>query len=149
MAKVSTYLNFSRQTKEAFELYKKVFKTEYLGIFTMRDAPAESGQPEIKEEDKGLIMHVALPILGGYVLMGTDAPACMGSDISFGNNISINLEPDTLEEAQRLFGELSDGGVVHQPLEKSFWGAYYASFSDRFGVNWMINCELEGLESFI
>lgn len=143
MSKVSTYLNFSRKTREAFEFYKSVFQTEYLGLFTMGDAPNESGQPEIKEEDKDLIMHVALPITGGHVLMGTDAPECMGVTINTGNNISINLEPDTREEAQRLFSELSKGGTVHQSLEESFWGSYYASFVDRFGINWMINCEIK------
>lgn len=51
----------------------------------------------------------------------------------------INLEPDNLEEAQRLFTALSAQGEIEMPLQEMFWGGYYAGFTDRFGINWMIN----------
>lgn len=80
MASVSTYLNFPRQTEEAFNFYKSVFGTEFSGDGIQRFSvvPPQEGQPPMKEDDKNLVMHVGLPILGGHVLMGTDAPESMG-----------------------------------------------------------------------
>jgi PhnB protein len=141
MARVSTYLNFERETEEAFNFYKSVFKTEFEGeISRMGEAPPQEGQPPLPEEDKNLVMHVQLPILGGHILMGTDAPESMDFKVNFGNNVYINLEPDTREEADRLFKELSDGGKVEMEMQDMFWGDYFGSLVDKFGVSWMINC---------
>ncbi|MDX9883986.1 MAG: VOC family protein [Prolixibacteraceae bacterium] len=144
MATVSTYLNFSRNTEEAFNFYKSVFGTEFMGtgIMRFRDIPPtnenDSSQPEGEEGD--LVMHVSLPILGGHVLMGTDAPESMGFKVNMGNNVYINLQPDTREETRRLFHALSEGGTVEQDLQDMFWGDYYGSCRDKFGVQWMFNC---------
>jgi PhnB protein len=140
MARVSTYLNFPRNTEEAFLFYKSVFGTEFLGPIMRMGGNPSDGAPQIAEEDKNLVMNIALPILGGHVLMGTDAPESMGFKLNTGNNIHINLEPDTLEEAERLFAALSEGGKVGMKLEKMFWGAYFGSLTDQFGIQWMINC---------
>jgi PhnB protein len=141
MASVSTYLNFPRNTEEAFLFYKSVFGGEFKGeVMRMGDMPAQADQPPIVAEDKKLIMHIALPILGGHLLMGTDAPESMGMKVAFGNNIYINLEPDTRVETDELFKKLSDGGKVEMPLEEMFWGDYFGSCTDKFGVRWMFNC---------
>jgi len=140
MARVSTYLNFSRHTEEAFVFYRKVFGTEFTGpIHRFADIPPAPDQPPMAEADKHLVMHVELPILGGHILMGTDAPESMGFKLAIGNNSYINLEPDSRAEADRLFEALSAGGKVEMPMQDMFWGAYFGSFADRFGVNWMIN----------
>ena len=141
MARVSTYLNFPRITEEAFAFYQSVFKTEYVGhIARFGDIPASTDCPAAAEADKNLIMHIALPTLGEHVLMGTDSPESMGFSCTPGNNVHINLEPDTREEADRLFTSLSAGGKVEMPIQDMFWGAYFGSFSDKFGINWMVNC---------
>ena len=141
MARTSTYLNFTRNTEEAFTFYKSVFGGEFIGgINRLGDAPHQEGQPEISAEDKNLVMHVELAITGGHSLMGTDAPESMGFTLNQGNNVYINLEPDTKEEAGRLFNSLSAGGKVEMPLQEMFWGAWFASFKDKFGVTWMVNC---------
>lgn len=141
MAKVSTYLNFANQTEAAFEFYKSVFGTEFQGgMMRFKDVPGQDDMPPMTEEDLNLIMHVALPILSGHVLMGTDAPECMGFSVNFGNNVHINLEPDTKAETTRLFTALSEGGKITQPLADQFWGAYFGSCTDKFGVHWMFNC---------
>lgn len=141
MAKVSTYLNFPRNTEEAFNFYKSVFGTEFIGdIQRMRSVPQQEGQPPMKEEDKNLVMHVALPILGEHVLMGTDAPESMGFKVNFGNNVYINLEPDTRKEVDRLFKALSAGGKVEMEPQEMFWGDYFGSCTDKYGVQWMFNC---------
>lgn len=141
MAKVSTYLNFPRNTEEAFNFYKSVFGTQFIGdIMRMGDVPSADGVPPCAEGDKNLVMHVELPILGGHVLMGTDAPESMGFNLNFGDNVHINLEPDTRKETKRLFDALSEGGKVTMELQDMFWGDYFGTCVDKFGVNWMFNC---------
>lgn len=142
MARVSTYLNFPRNTEEAFNFYKNVFGGNFMGeIARFNSVPPQDGAPPMAEADKNLVMHVALPILGGaHVLMGTDAPESMGFSVNFGNNIYINLEPDTRAETRRLFNALSAGGKVEMELQDMFWGDYFGSCTDKFGVQWMFNC---------
>ena len=142
MARVSTYLNFPRNTAEAFTFYKSVFGGEFNGpgIYRFRDIPPSPDSPPIGEEDKDLVMHVELNLPGGHVLMGTDAPESMGFIVNFGNNVHINLEPDTRAETERLFKALSEGGKVTMPLQDMFWGDYFGSCVDKFGVQWMFNC---------
>lgn len=141
MARVSTYLNFPRSTEEAFVFYRSVFGGEFNGpVHRFGEIPPAPGQPPMPEADRNLVMHVELPILGGHVLMGTDAPESMGFTVTPGNQVHINLEPDTRAEADRLFAGLSAGGKVGMPMQDMFWGAYFGSCTDRFGVQWMVNC---------
>jgi len=141
MARVSIYLNFPRSTEEAFLFYKSIFGGEFTGGITrMGGDTAPEGMPPLDEADQKLVMHVELPILGGFVLMGTDAPESMGFKLNQGDAMHINLEPDTLEETQKLYDALSAGGNISEPLKKEFWGAYYGSCTDKFGVQWMFNC---------
>ena len=141
MARTSTYLNFKRNTEEAFTFYKSVFGTEFVaGISRFGDIPVEEGQPAMPDDDKQLVMNVQLPILGGHLLMGTDAPESMGFQLNQGNNVYITLDPDTRAEADALFAALSAGGKVEMALQEQFWGDYFGSLIDRYGVQWMINC---------
>lgn len=141
MASVSTYLNFSRNTEEAFTFYKSVFGTEFEApISRFSDIPPHEGMPTLADEDKNLVMNVSLPILGGHKLMGTDAPPSMGFTVTPGNNVYINLEPDTRGETDRLFAALSQEGTVEMPLQEMFWGDYFGSCKDKYGVLWMFNC---------
>jgi len=141
MARVSTYLNFPRNTEEAFNFYKKVFGGEFVGgISRFSEIPPTEGMPPLPDADRNLVMHVVLPILSGHQLMGTDAPESMGFKVNFGNNVYINLEPDTRKETKRLFRELSAGGKVEMELQDMYWGDYYGSCKDKYGVQWMFNC---------
>lgn len=142
MASVSTYLNFAGNTEEAFNFYKTVFGGEFFAgkITRFSDIPVAPGQPPINEADKNLVMHVELRILDSHSLMGTDAPESMGFKVNFGNNSFINLQPDTREETKQLFDKISDGGTVGMELQDMFWGDYFGSCTDKFGVQWMFNC---------
>lgn len=141
MAKISTYLNFSRNTEEVFNFYKSVFGGEFLGgkIHRFGEIPPMEGVPPIAEADKNLVMHIALPILGDHLLMGTDAPESMGFKVNQGNNVYISIHTDSRLQADDLFAKLSAGGEVEMPMQDMFWGDYFGSFSDKFGIKWMIN----------
>lgn len=142
MSSVSTYLNFERNTEEAFNFYKSVFGGEFFGqgIMRMGDVPPQEGMPPMAEEDKKLVMHVELKILNNHSLMGTDAPESMGFKLNKGNNMHINLQPDTRKQTKQLFDALSKRGQVSMELQDMFWGDYFGSCTDQFGVQWMFNC---------
>ena len=141
MSRVSTYLNFPRSTEQAFEFYRSVFGGEFIfPIQRFSSIPPMPGQPPMAEADKNLVMHIELPILGGHILMGTDAPESMGFTLTQGNTMTINLEPDTRTETDKLFKALSNGGKVEMPLMDMFWGSYFGTLVHSFGVRWMFNC---------
>ncbi len=141
MARVTTYLNFSRNTEEAFNYYKSIFGGEFAGngVNRFSDIPQTEGMLPIADHDKNLVVHVELNLPGEHVLMGSDAPESMGFKLNFGNNMFINIEPDSKEETKKLFTALSSGGKVTMELQDTFWGAYYGSCTDKFGVQWMFN----------
>lgn len=142
MASTATYLNFVDTTEEAFGFYQSVFGGEFEGpIHRFSDVPPAEGMPPLADADKNLVMHICLPILGGHKLMGTDAPASMGFHVNPGNNVHISLHPDSREETKRIFDGLMAGGTIEMPLQDMFWGAYYGSGRDKFGVQWMVNFE--------
>ncbi|OEC86809.1 VOC family protein [Acinetobacter sp. YK3] len=141
------YLNFKGQTEQAFNFYKSVFGGEFAMLSRYGDMPPTEGIT-LSDADKNLILHVSLPINEFTVLMASDVndQFCTPHSVfTQGNNhyISINLDPDELEDAQRLFDALSVNGQVEMPLEKTFWGALYGAFTDQFGIKWMINCQLD------
>lgn len=140
-ARVSTYLNFPGNTEEAFNFYKSIFGGEFhgKGIQRFEDIPASAEHPPLSEEIKKMILHVELSILGGHIIMATDAPESMGFTLNSGNNTHINLEPDSREETKRLFDALSEGGNITMPLKDMFFGAYYGSCTDKYGINWMFH----------
>ena len=140
MARVGTYLNFMGNTFEAFEFYRSVFGTEYIGpVMRMGDVPSDPNHP-MPESVRNAIMHIELPILAGHVIMATDMIESMGHQLRIGNNTTIVLEPDTRAETDRLFAALSVDGTDVNPMTDMFWGAYWGTCLDRFGVRWMFNC---------
>ena len=136
MATMHPYLNFLGNTEEAFLFYKSVFGGEFATFQRFSDTPHGA---ELPEADRGKIMHVSLPIAPGYELMGTDALESMGHKLVVGNNTYITINPDSEEDANKIYQGLSAGGTIEMELQKTFWGAYYGSFADKFGVQWMIN----------
>ena len=134
---LNTYLNFDGNCREAFDFYRSVFGGEFMILQTFGDAPSEYQPPE-DEQDK--VMHVSLPI-GDNILMGSDIPSNMGMTLVSGNNFSISVSPDSRDDAGRLFAALSDGGTVTMPMQDMFWGSYFGSCADKFGVNWQVNFE--------
>ena len=140
--RTSTYLNFPGNTEEAFNFYKSVFGGEFSGKGIQRfgDIPASAGHPPVQDNIKKMILHVELTIIGGHVIMATDAPKEMGFTLATGNNMHINLEPETRDETKRLFDALSSGGKVTMDLQDMFFGAYFGECTDKYGINWMFTC---------
>jgi PhnB protein len=138
MATINPYLNFKGNTEEAFNFYKSVFGGEFATVMRFAEAPGCDEMP-IAEADKGKIMHIALPIGKGDVLMGTDALESMGQNLTEGNNYSISYSSDSRAEAERIFGALAEDGKIEMPLQDMFWGGYFGAFQDKFGVRWMVN----------
>jgi len=136
MPSINPYLNFPGTTEEAFNFYKSVFGGEFAMLQRFKDTPDAD---KIPEDARDKIMHVALPIGKGNVLMATDAPESMGFSLINGNNFYICISPDSKEEADRLFNGLAEGGKISMPLQDMFWGAYYGDLTDKFGVKWMVN----------
>lgn len=140
MGTVSTYLNFRKETEEAFNFYKQVFGGEFMGeIMRFGDMPPNEQSAPIPDDVKNLVMHMSMQIMGNHMLMGSDAPEGFGFKVNPGNNVYIMLSPDSKEETTRLFKALSEGGVVEMDLADTFWNAYYGSCKDKFGVQWMFN----------
>ncbi|WP_221391778.1 VOC family protein [Dyadobacter sp. NIV53] len=138
MAVSNVYLNFPGNAEEAFDFYKSVLGGEFHMVQRFGDTPHGDQLPE---EEKKKIMHISLPIGAGTMIMASDAIESMGQKLTIGNNFYICLSPDSEEDADQIFNGLSAGGKVEMGMEKTFWGAYFGSFADKFGVHWMVNYE--------
>ena len=132
---LDTYLNFNGNCREVFEFYRVVFGGAFTVMQTFRDGPSDMG---VVEEELDQIMHVSLPV-GTSVLMGSDIPSQFAQPPVIGNNILISISLDSKQEADRIFAELSEGGSVSLPMQDMFWGSYFGSFTDKYGINWQIN----------
>lgn len=136
MPKLNSYLNFDGKAEEAFTFYQSVFGGEFVGgVMKMGNAP---GTETLSEDEKNRVMHIALPI-GKDLLMASDIVPSMGHKLNQGNGNYISIFPESREEADRIFNALSADGEIEMPMEDQFWGDYFGSFKDKFGVCWMIN----------
>jgi len=134
---MNPYLSFNGQCEAAFKLYEQVLGGQLGDIFRYAGTPLAH---EVPTDWQDKVMHGSVTI-GGQVLMGGDvAPDRYEAPMGF--SLSIQLKDAT--EAERIFGELSQGGRVVMGLEKTFWAERFGMVIDRFGIPWMINCEGSG-----
>ena len=138
MASINPYLVFNGNCEEAFLFYQSVFGGEFPYVGKFKDMPQAEGKPALSEEEGNKIMHVTLPIGDGSILMGSDISSASG-DVVFGQNISLSINAQSKDEADKLFNGLSAGGTVTMAMNQTFWGAYFGMFTDKFGINWMVN----------
>lgn len=142
MTTINVYLTFNGNCKEAFDFYKSVFGGEYPFVGHYKDMPP-SDDYKFSAEESERIMHISLPISKETVLMGSDTGGEWAAGFTQGTNFSISINTDNKEEANRLFGGLSDGGNVTMPMNDTFWGDYFGMFTDKFGINWMVSFNAE------
>lgn len=140
MSALHSYLTFNGNCEEAFEFYRSIFG----GVFTYKskfgDFPSENADRKLQEVDKNRIMHISLEIAPGVILMGSDTTSEHG-DVIFGQNISLSLDLDSKEEADKIFQGLSFGGNITMSMTNTFWGAYFGMLTDKYGFHWLINYE--------
>jgi len=136
MATLNPYLNFNGNTEEAFNFYKSIFGGEFALVQRFKNTPEAD---KIPPQDQNKIMHIALPIGKGNILMATDALESMGQKLKPGNNFHLSFSADSEVETEKLFKGLSSDGQVMVPLSKQFWGAYFGMCTDKFGVQWMVS----------
>ena len=134
---LNTYLHFNGDCREAFEFYRSVFGGDFEILQTFGDGPPGMG---VSDEESNNILHVSLRV-GVSMLMGSDVPAAFGPPPNKGNNFSISYDAQSKKETDDLFAKLSEGGVATMPPQDMFWGAYFGSCIDRFGISWMVSCE--------
>jgi PhnB protein len=140
MSRVNTYLNFMEKTEEAFNFYKKIFKSEFTSLTRMGDMPTPEGAPQLSDREANLIMNIQMPITNGHVLMATDMISSMGHSVQVGNNVTISLDLDSAEEAEGIYNQLLDGSAENSgPLAQMPWGALWGSCQDKYGIRWMIS----------
>lgn len=136
--KIHPYLNFDGTAEEAFNFYQSVFGGEFKDKNRMAEAP---GGDKLPENEKNRLMHISLPIGDGIFLMASDILPSAGHKLNMGNQTYVLLNFKDRTEADRLFRSLSEGGEVEMDIQNTFWGAYFGSFVDKFGIRWMINCD--------
>lgn len=148
MTTVNIYLTFEGNCREAFEFYKSVFGGNFQYVGTFGEMPPQEGMPPISDDFKDKIMHISLPISKETALMGSDTGGEWAQNLKQGNNFTISVNTDTTEEADRIFNALANSGNITMPLAKTFWEAYFGMLTDKFGINWMVNCELASHKKF-
>jgi PhnB protein len=132
-----TYVNFPGSCEEAFSFYEASLRGRLGEIFRYAGSPM-ADQVSANWQDK--VMHGSMTV-GENALMGSDvAPDRYEQPQGF----SLSLQLDDTAEAERMFGELREGGRIVMPLEQTFWAARFGVVVDRFGIPWTINCEGSG-----
>lgn len=135
MLSANPYLNFMGNAEEAMTFYKNIFNGEFTLLHRFKDLP---GSEKFPPADLEKVIHISLVFGKGIVIMATDTLEAM-DPLTFGNNNHIHLFAESEAEADNAFTQLSVGGKVDMPMNKTSWGAYFGQCRDKFGVSWMIN----------
>lgn len=139
MPSINPYLTFLGNCEDAFNHYKSVFGGEFTYVGRFGEMPPQEGQPAMSDNDKNKIMHISLPIGNDTILMGSDTGGEWAPQTVIGNNITMSVNADSKEQADRFFNQLSDGGRQTMPMNQTFWGDYFGMCTDKFQINWMIS----------
>jgi PhnB protein len=139
MAHINPFIHFNGNAEEAFKFYKSVFGGEFRAISRFTDISSEDYPIPENEADK--IMYIALPIGKSSLLIGSDTPESMGRHNENETRSKISISAESIEEAEKLFHGLSEGGTIEIPLTLSPSETYFAMFRDIYGIEWIINFE--------
>lgn len=134
--RLSTYLFFNGNCEEAFRHYEKVLGGKIIAMMPHEGTPAEA---QTAPEWQKKILHACLEI-DGQMLMASDAPpAHSGGPMQ---SVAVSVNVPTVEEAERIFKDLSDGATVTMPIEETFWSPRFGMLTDRFGTHWMVGADM-------
>jgi PhnB protein len=134
---INVYLNFDGNCREAVDFYREVFRVEAQPIMTYGEGPGDPAYP-VPEEAKDRIMHTFLNIHGMQLMFSDSWP---GAELVFGNNMTMTIVDKDIEEINRLYEALKEGGKIEMEMQEVFWSKAYASVIDRFGVGWQLSHE--------
>lgn len=137
--KLTPYIHFAGNAREALEFYKNALNGEIVQIGTYGESPVPSD-----EDYKDKVMHARL-VFDGNMIMLSDV--FKGQQVSTGGNIQLSIQMDDVNKMDEVFKRMAEGGKVTMELQDAFWGARFGMLQDRFGINWMFNCELKKAES--
>ena len=132
--KLNTHINFGGQCEAAFRFYERCFSGKIVTMLKWGDSPMAN---EVPPEWSDKICHATLTIEGSE-LAGADVPPEQYEDP---RGFQVLLGIDIPEDAERVFNELAEHGLVKMPLQKTFWAVRYGIVVDRFGVPWEVNCD--------
>jgi PhnB protein len=132
--KTIPYLNFDGNCREAFTWYAEILDGEIHAMMSFEDSPICD---EVSEDWHGRVMHAYLTA-DEVVLMGGDIPPGVAHRPG---GIHVSLHVDSLEDAERIWTALEQGGTPSMPLGQTFWAERFGMLVDRFGTPWMINYE--------
>ena len=147
MAISNIYLTFDGNCEEAMTFYATVFETQLENVTHFSDMPVQEGMPPMSEEILRRVSHSGLPISSETRIMASDHAPNWGPAHKEGTNFSIYMDFETKAEAERVFAALSHGGEITMPMGDMFWGSYFGTITDRFGIQWMINFNLPVVDS--
>jgi PhnB protein len=136
MKKLEPYLTFAGNCREALNFYKDCFKGEITSIQTFGE-----GNMATEEALKDRILHAVFKA-EDMSFMASDGMADFHANP--GNMTSLTVELGDEQEQETIFNALAEGGKVTMPLERTFWGAKFGMLTDRYGIQWMLNCTLPG-----
>jgi PhnB protein len=129
--RVQPYLNFNGQADEAFRLYQQVLGGTIVDRHTFGNSPMAGQYPEWKDK----LMHISMRV-GEELLLGSDAPP---PHYRSPQGLRVCLDFQDVNEAERVFRGLSEGGDITMPFQETYWAKRFAMFADRFGTPWMVN----------
>ena len=130
--RLNPYLSFNGNAREAMEFYQSVFGGD-LDVSTFADA----GGMGVPEDEQSKVMHSQLEVPDVLTLMGSDAPSHMGYQAPAGTSISLSGDDDAT--LRGWWDGLSADGTIGVPLEVAPWGDAFGMFTDKYGVDWMVN----------
>lgn len=134
MTQVNVYLNFDGNCAEAMNFYKDCLG----GKLTLNKVEGSPLEAQCGAGMKDKIMHAHL-VSGSIIIMASDI--IMPGEFIRGNAYSLALQCSSAAEINTFFAKLSAGGTIREPLKEQFWGAIFGMFTDKFGVEWMLNFE--------
>jgi len=138
MTTINPWINFNGNAEEAFTFYTSVFGGEFTIVSRFKDV--FTGEHAVAESEANKIMRIILPI-GNCMLIANDVPESLGRVNERENRSKLAIKADSKEEADRLFKGLSVDGEVEMPGSEGEGGAYFAMFRDKYGIEWIIECD--------
>jgi len=129
--KLNLFLNYGGNCAQALRFYEEHLGAKIVMMMTRGQLPDPS---TVTPETRDLVVHARLEI-GGTVIQASDVPPERFQPM---RSAYLSLMVDSIEDAERIYALLSDGGEIYMPMEETFYAYRFAMLRDRFGTSWML-----------